>query len=227
MKKNRPCSKRKSKKIDSVSLSPGQLEETTRTLKQGGLIIFPTDTFYGLGAMMDHSSAVDRIYNLKGRDRSKPVSVVVFDIEMAMSLITGASPEARSLMDEFWPGPLTLLFPARSDLSSFTVSSEGTIGIRIPDHRLTLALLQHCGFPITATSANKAGGENPVTATEAAQSLGGEVDLILDAGPAPGGLESTVVDTTLNPPRLVREGKIPFRQVMDRLGITLTDCHDW
>ena len=176
---------------------------------------------------MDHSSAVDRIYDLKGRHRSKPISVVVFDIEMALSIITKASPDARTLMDEFWPGPLTLILPARSNLSSLAVSTERNIGIRIPDHPIPLALLHHCGFPITATSANRAGGENSITALEAANSLGAEVDLILDAGPASGGLESTVVDTTLNPPRLVREGKIPFSRVMDRLGITLTDLHDW
>lgn len=227
MKKNRPSSKRKTQRINSRKLSSDQLEECTRVLKQGGLIIFPTDTFYGLGAMVNHSSAVDRIYDLKGRDRSNPLSVVVFNVEMAMSLVTGASPEARCLMDEFWPGPLTLMLPARSDYSSFAVSKEGRIGIRIPDHPLTLTLLQHCGFPITATSANKTGGENPVTAGEAADSLEAEVDLILDAGPVPGGLESTIVDTTLNPPRLIREGKIPFSLVMDRLGITLTDQHDW
>ena len=122
MKKYHPNYKREWQKINRINRSSDQLGECTRVLKQGGLIIFPTDTFYGLGAMMDHSSAVDRIYDLKGRDPSNPISVVVKDIEMALSLVTKASPEARSLIDEFWPGPLTLLFQARSDLSGFAVS---------------------------------------------------------------------------------------------------------
>ena len=227
MKKKHYASSDKILKIDREHPSQEAIQKAVSTIREGGLVVFPTDTFYGLGADAQNKVAVERIYQVKGREAEKPILVVVSGIEGASALATEILPAARQLMERFWPGPLTLLLSARPNLPSVLLGGEDKIGVRIPNHPVALALLKEWSGPLTATSANPAGRESPLTAEEVAESLGGKVDLILDAGPTPGGQASTIVDATLRPPRLVRAGAISFDTVMEALGLTLTDQHDW
>jgi L-threonylcarbamoyladenylate synthase len=203
------------------------LKKAVSLLQKGGLVVFPTDTFYGLGADIFSQEALERIYQVKGREPLKPILVVVPHIGKLRSLATRISEQAKSLMDRFWPGPLTLLLPARSDLPSLLVGETGKIGVRIPDHPTALALLKEWNGPLTATSANPSGQASPGSIKEIETGFKLKLDMILDAGPTVGGKESTIVDTTLHPPRLVRKGRIPFDSIMETLGLTLTDEHEW
>jgi L-threonylcarbamoyladenylate synthase len=227
LKKKQGTSSGKILKVDREHPSREDLSKTIQILREGGLVAFPTDTFYGLGADARNPIAVERLYQVKGREEAKPILVVVSDRERAIALATNVSKEARQLMERFWPGPLSLLLSARSDFPPALLGGGSKIGVRVPNHPTALALLREWGGPMTATSANPAGGNSPVTAEEVAESLGPKVDLILDAGPLPGGQPSTIVDATLRPPRLVRPGRIPFSLVMEALGLTLTDEHEW
>jgi L-threonylcarbamoyladenylate synthase len=214
-------------RVDRKKPSLTDLKKAVTLLQKGGLVAFPTDTFYGLGADVFCKPALERIYQVKGRDTLKPILVVVPNIAKLQSLTTRLSKQARSLMDRFWPGPLTLLLPARSNLPSLLVGETGKIGVRIPDHPLAVALLKEWNGPLTATSANPSGQRSPRSIKEIEASFRLKLDLIIDAGPTTGGNESTIVDTTLHPPRLVRKGQIPFESIMEAIGLTLTDEHDW
>lgn len=214
-------------RVDQKKPSRTGLKKAVVSLQKGGLVAFPTDTFYGLGADVFYKPALERIYQVKGRDTLKPILVVVPNITKLQSLTIKISEQAKILMDRFWPGPLTLLLPARSDLPSILVGETGKIGVRIPDHPVALALLKEWNGPLTATSANPSGQRSPRSIKEIDASFKRKLDLIIDAGPTTGENESTIVDTTLHPPRLVRKGQIPFESIMEALGLTLTDEHDW
>ena len=203
------------------------IQEAISILRNGGLIVFPTETFYGLGADPHNAVALERLYRAKGRTDQQAVSIVVPDRLSAEGLVSEISPEANFLMDHFWPGPLTLLFRVRPGELTLPVGDTGKIGIRVPDHPVAKALLERWNGPLTATSANRTGEPSPKTIQEARDSIGEEVDLLLDAGPTAGLKGSTIVDTTLDPPRLVREGVVAFSDVMEALGYGLTEPHDW
>ncbi len=227
MRKKQDVSRGNILRVDREIPSPDSLKKAVIFLRKGGIVAFPTDTFYGLGVDIFCKAALERIYQAKGRKATNPILVVIANITYLRSLTAQVSEEAKSLIKQFWPGPLTLLFPARSDLPSALVGETGKIGVRIPAHPTALALLNEWNGPLTATSANPTGQKSPMTVQEISLSLKKKLDLILDAGPTTGENESTIIDTTLHPPRLVREGQIPFDKAMETLGLTLTDEHDW
>jgi len=184
------------------------LKEAAGVLLKGGLVAFPTETFYGLGANALDAAAVKRIFEVKGRPESKPLVVLVDSVRMAESLVKEIPAAALALMARYWPGPLTLIFRSASCLPEELTAATGTIGIRISGHPVAFELVRAAGVPITAPSANPSGEEPPVTAADVDRTLRDRIDLILDGGPTTGGLPSTMLDVTVTPPRVIRRGAL-------------------
>jgi len=203
------------------------IERAVRVVKTGGLVAFPTETFYGLAADPYNSDAIDRLFRIKGRESGKPIGLVLDDIARLEGVVKSIPAEAAELIRKFWPGPLTLLLNIGRPVSPKLTGGTGKIGVRIPSHPVALRFLRGLGQPVTATSANPSGYEPAQTAEAVRESFAAGIDLILDGGPAPGGEASTIVDATLHPPRLIREGKVPFGDVLRCLGLTPTEDHEW
>ena len=176
--------------------------ETQKVLKGGGVIAFPTDTFYGLGANPYNTKAVDKIYAIKGRHPNKPLLLLIDSIKKLDDLAEEISEAATKLIESFWPGPLTMLFKPKSTIPKNITT--GLIGIRQPGNLITRKILAELSFPLTAPSANISGEDPTTTAEQVKDRLGNKVDLILDAGICTGGEPSTLVDTTKTPVQLVR-----------------------
>ncbi|MFZ5453105.1 MAG: L-threonylcarbamoyladenylate synthase [Thermodesulfobacteriota bacterium] len=189
------------------------LQESRRLLAEGGILALPTETFYALAADPYRTGALQRLFALKGRPEDKPVLLLVADAKMARQVAADIPEMAQRLMARFWPGPLTLILPAQGDLPDLVTASTGTVGVRQPRQPVVCSWLAALGSPVTGTSANRGGRQPLILAAEVAREFGNEVDLILDAGPCPGGLPSTVVDVTAAPPRLVRAGVISKAEV--------------
>jgi L-threonylcarbamoyladenylate synthase len=188
----------------------GAFWDAARTaLKLNGILAVPTETFFGLAVDPFQEEALDRLFALKGRAPEKPVLVMVAGPEMLNQVARDIPGQARQLMEKFWPGPLTIIFPSLPHLPRRLTAGTGTIAVRQPRQPLTCRLIRALGFPITGTSANRSGRPPLVGAAEVAEEFGEGVDLILDAGPCPGGLPSTIVDVTGASLRLVRSGAIP------------------
>ncbi len=184
------------------------LVAAARVVRDGGLVAFPTETFYGLGANAFDPDAVARVFRAKGRPADKPLLVLVDSLEMAAEVVVEIPARARELIARYWPGPLTLILRARPHLPPALTAGTGTIGVRISSHPVPRALVRVAALPITAPSANSHGGPSPRTAGEVLAGLGERVDLVLDGGPTAGGAPSTVLDVTEDPPRLVRAGAV-------------------
>lgn len=180
-------------------------------LNHHGLVAFPTDTVYGLGAGVFDSIGVDRLYGVKGRNHTKAIAVLLSDPDQ-LELVAGNLPEfARRLAEAFWPGPLTLVVPKHPNVPE-SVSADETVGVRIPDHKLARSLIARSG-PLAVTSANLSGGENTQTAREVLDQLEGRIDLVLDGGRAPGGLPSTVLDCRTEEMKVLRAGPISLEKL--------------
>jgi L-threonylcarbamoyladenylate synthase len=179
------------------------------------VVVFPTDTLYGLGADVFSVPALERIFAIKGRPAALalPVLVAGWDqLEMVAQPVPGAG---LRLAHRFWPGPLTLVLPRSPQVPDPVTGGGPTVAVRMPDHRVALALARKLGRPIIGTSANPSGQADLMTLDAVESHLGQAVDYIIRAGPAPGGLASTVVDVTSGVPRLVRQGVIPFEEVLE------------
>ena len=201
------------------SYSPSTVERLSRqvasVLQRSGLVAIPTETFYGLGVNPFDARAVDRLRAVKGREDAKPILVLVASINDLSAFVEHVPPAAALLIEGFWPGPLTILFPARASLPHALTAGTGLVGMRVSSCRPLCELLRRVG-PLTGTSANRAGAAPARTAEAVEQALGDAVDLILDAGPTPGGLPSTVVDAH-HSLRIVREGAIERSVIEARL----------
>jgi len=188
-------------------------------LQTGGLVAFPTDTVYGVGALAFDGKAVESIYAAKDRPVEKAIPILISkpgDLERVGTDIPEA---ARKLAAQFWPGPLTVLVPKHADLPD-SVSATSTVGVRVPDHDVARALLRAAG-PMAVTSANISGGQSPVTAQEVYEQLGGRIPLIIDGSKTPGGMPSTLVDCTTSELQILREGPIS----LEVLRSALADSH--
>ena len=177
-------------------------------IRSGGVIAYPTDTFYGLGADPSNRGAVRRIFDIKGRAADQPVLLLLSDRADVPIWAAVVTLSAERLMDRFWPGPLTLVFRAAPRVLPELTGGTGTIGLRVPGRGLTRDLLRSLGTALTGTSANRSGGASPRNAAEVLSELGGSIDLVLDGGPSMEGLPSTVVDVTAETPRIIRLGVI-------------------
>jgi L-threonylcarbamoyladenylate synthase len=178
-------------------------------ISSGGVIAYPTDTFYGLGADPKNPAAVKKLFSLKGRLADRPILVLIPDQAAVKDWAAEITPQAEDLMRKFWPGPLTLVFTAKKGVLPELTAGMGTIGLRIPGNELTRQLLAYLGAALTGTSANVSGGPDPRTAEEVEASFAGKVDLILDSGSTAGGKPSTIVDVRFQMPKIIREGAIP------------------
>ncbi len=185
-----------------------------KVIRSGGVIVYPTETFYGLGADPANPASIKRLFEIKGRPADQPVLLLIRSADEVKQWASGITPSAEILMEKFWPGPLTLVFKAQPDVMREITAGRGTIGLRMPGSSTTLKLLEFLGSALTGTSANISGGPSPQTAEETASVIGGMVDLILDGGKTAGGRPSTVVDVSQDPPRLIREGAVPLNDIL-------------
>ena len=195
-----------------ITVDPGKPDvcEAARVINDGGVIAFPTDTLYGLGASIRHVEALERVYEIKGRDFSKPILLLVPDIESLSPFTVDVSKAAKRFMDAFWPGPLTLVFKASPEIPQVCLGGGHTIGVRIPDSPIAKVLLKEVEVPLTATSANIAGGPEPTSAQLVEETIGDRIDLIVDGGPCQDPRPSTLVDVSDDIPRILREGRISY-----------------
>ena len=177
-------------------------------LKEGKIVAFPTDTVYGLGAIYTDRAAVRRIFEAKGRDEGKPLSVLISDISQVRLLAKNISGDARVLMDKFWPGPLTMIFEKNDTVPSEVSAGGNTVGVRMPENAVARALIEAAGAPLAAPSANTSGKRSASSAREVLEDLDGRIDLVMDAGSAGSGISSTVIDMTRTPYSIVRPGDI-------------------
>jgi L-threonylcarbamoyladenylate synthase len=184
------------------------LDEAVEVLRAGGTVVFPTESFYGLGVQALDAAAVARVFRLKGRPESKPLLVLVDSVKMAEALAASISDGARELMARHWPGPLTLVLAAVPGLPQALTAGTGTVGVRVPGHPVALALVRAAGVPVTAPSANPSREAPAISAEDVRRYFGGGVDLILDGGSTAGGPGSTVADCTVWPPRVLRQGPV-------------------
>jgi L-threonylcarbamoyladenylate synthase len=195
---------------------PASIVQAEQILRKGNLTAFPTDTVYGLGVMAFNPRAIDLLYRVKGRDTSKAIAVLVGNIAALAQIANEAGPIAHRLAEEFWPGALTLVVPRHPSLPA-NLSHLPTIGVRMPDHKYTLSLLNRTG-PMAVTSANLSGEPNTTTAQEVLEQLNGRILLILDGGKTPGGVPSTVVDCTGRNLVILRAGPISLDQLLSALS---------
>lgn len=187
--------------------APAALDDAAAVLRAGGLVAFPTETFYGLGAAALDGGAVRRVVELKGRPETKPLLVIVDSLAMAERVGT-LTRAARDLAARHWPGALTLVVPARADVPPEVTAATGTIGVRVSPHPVAQGLVRALGAPVTAPSANPSGAPPPTTAAAVLAYFRDRLELVLDGGATPGGEPSTVLDTTVEPPRVLRQGAL-------------------
>ena len=196
--------------------SSGAIRQALAILQAGGLVAFPTDTVYGVGALAFDGAAVESIYAAKDRPVEKAIPVLIGDAEDLEQVAMDIPEQARRLAARFWPGPLTILVPKRRDLPE-AVSATSTVGVRVPDHEVARLLLRAAG-PMAVTSANISGAPSPVTAQEVHAQLEGRIAMILDGGRTPGGVPSTLVDCTTAELKVLREGPLSLEQLRSALG---------
>lgn len=197
---------------------PGLLGEAATLLKQGGVVAFPTETVYGLGALVFNEKAIARIFEVKQRPRFDPLIVHVADVAQLGLLATRVPPEAAVLIAHFWPGPLTLILPKVSAVPDLVTSGLPTVAVRMPRHPLALELIRQAGMPIAAPSANLFGHTSPTTAHHVREGLGQQIDLVLDGGACSVGIESTILSFCDGDPVLLRPGGIPVEEIEALIG---------
>lgn len=205
-------------RVDPERPERAVIERAAGVLRDGGLVAFPTETVYGLGADARDPAAIARIYAAKGRPSTNPLIVHAADVEGARALVASWPDAASALASAFWPGPLTLVLARAPGLPSELSAGLATVAVRVPAHAVALALIRAAGRPIAAPSANRSTELSPVAAEHVVRSLGERVDLVLDGGPTRVGIESTVVDLTGARPRVLRPGTIDAARIAAVVG---------
>jgi len=190
-----------------------QIGQAIETLKEGGIVAFPTDTVYGLGASSLDDAAVMKVYQAKGRPRHLALPLLLGSVLQIANVAIDVPETAWVLARQLLPGGLTLILHKAASISSLISGGGDKIAVRVPNHPVPIALVEGLGAPITGTSANRSGRPSPMTAEEVHRQLGDRVDLIVDGGRCPGGSESTVIDLTEDPPRMLRQGAISREEI--------------
>jgi L-threonylcarbamoyladenylate synthase len=190
-----------------------QIEKAVVILKNGGLVAYPTDTVYGLGACITESEAVDRVFQVKGRPKGMALPVLLADRNQIKEIVISVSPAAQCLADEFFPGALTIILPKSSVVPDIITGGGKTVAFRIPNHPVPLALIKGLGKPIVGTSANLSGHPSTLTAEEVRLQIGDKIDMVIDGGKCPGGIESTVIDLSGEKPVIRRQGAISIKRL--------------
>jgi L-threonylcarbamoyladenylate synthase len=194
------------------------LDHITQVLEAGQLVVLPTDTVYGLAAALKCPEAVARIYEVKRRPPERPIALLVDRIEDVETVAAEISPIAKRLMEKFWPGGLTIALPRRPEIPDIVTAGGPTVAVRLPNHPVPRALIRRLRAPLPTTSANRSGNPSPLTARQALVEIGADVAAILDGGPSPGGVESTVIDLTASQPRITRVGAVTVEALEEALG---------
>jgi L-threonylcarbamoyladenylate synthase len=206
-------------KINHEKPEPSLVAYAAEQIKAGHVLGMPTDTFYGLAADPFNLRAVERVYEIKSRSRHKPLSLLIESEEQAEMLAREPMPdEFFELARKFWPGPLTIIVPAASRLPLKVTANTGNVALRIPSANIPLAVIRAAGVPITATSANLSGASECTTATAVRDQLQQSIGIIVDGGPSPRVVSSTIVDLSEGAWRVLREGAIPRQEIADVLG---------
>jgi L-threonylcarbamoyladenylate synthase len=198
--------------VDPTHPDPHAIAEAAKVLARGGLVAFPTETVYGLGANALNESAVEAVFRAKGRPPTDPLIVHVTDLDLLANIAQEIPDVVQELGHRFWPGPLTLILHKRAVVPDAVTAGLPTVGVRVPSHPIALALLRAGGVPVAAPSANRFSKPSPTSAEHVMADLDGLIDVVLDAGPTPIGIESTILDLTVSPPLVRRPG-----------GVTLTE----
>jgi len=209
--------------VDPSAPDPHAIAAAAQVIRAGGLVAFPTETVYGLGANALDAAAVARIFSAKGRPANDPIIAHIANLEQLDTLADNAPAIAHVLARHFWPGPLTLVLLRRPVVPANLSAGRDTVAVRMPAHPVALALIAAAGVPIAAPSANRFSRPSPTTANHVLDDLQGRVDLVLDGGPTLIGVESSVVDLTIDPPALLRPGGVPFEALQSLLpGLVFT-----
>jgi len=204
-------------KIDPLYPEPLLIERIAANLREGRILAYPTETFYGLGADAGNERAVEKIFSIKGRNFSNPLPIIIGTEDELDGLATDVPEAAQRLIRAFWPGPLTLVFRASPAISPRLTANTGLIGIRISSHPVARSLAQALGGPLTATSANLSGADESTTPQEVYRTLAPLLDGIIDGGRTPGWKGSTVVNMAVHPPRILRIGIISENEIRKAL----------
>ena len=202
---------------------PNAVRDAAAILRRGGLLGIPTETVYGLGADALNEDAVSRIFLAKGRPQDNPLIIHVPDASWLERYCRSVPPAAYQLAERFWPGPLTMILPRRDIVPLQTTGGLETVGVRCPNHPVTLAIIEAAGVPIAAPSGNTSGRPSPTTAPHMIEDMDGRIDGIVDGGPCTVGVESTIIDLTVTPPRLLRPGGLPRESLRQGLGEVAVD----
>jgi len=195
-----------------------ELEEAVRSLSSGGVVVFPTDTLYGLGADVFSLAALQRIFSIKGRRADLALPVLVAGLDQVEAVAQPMSAQAQRLAERFWPGPLTLVMRRSPDLPGLVTGGADTVAVRMPGHPVPLELARRLGRPITGTSANRSGQPDLLDLSALENQLGNLVDHIIQTGPVPAGTASTIVNVTGDTPQLLRGGAISLEEILEAAG---------
>jgi L-threonylcarbamoyladenylate synthase len=212
--------------VDSLVDNEGgypQIQEAAKLINQDEVIAFPTETVYGLGASAFSSQAVQKIFQAKGRPSDNPLIVHISQYAQLDRLVTSIPVKADKLMDAFWPGPLTLILPKKAGIAPEVTAGLDTVGVRMPDHPVALALIGQADTPLAAPSANRSGRPSPTTAAHVYEDLQGRIAGLIDGGPTGVGVESTVVDLTVDPPVILRPGGVTKEEIEQVIGSVSVD----
>ena len=211
-------------KVDLRQASSAEVIQTAaKILQEGGLVAFPTETVYGLGGNGLDSAACEKIYLAKGRPSDNPLILHISEIEELDRIVAEVSPQAKALMDAFWPGPLTMILPRKPIVPLRTTGGLDTVGVRCPNHPVTLAIIREADVPIAAPSGNTSGRPSPTCLADMREDMDGKIDGVFDGGPCAVGVESTIIDLTVTPPRLLRPGGLPLEALEEVLGEVAVD----
>lgn len=205
-------------KIDIDNIDESQIEEAGKIIREGGLVAFPTETVYGLGADALNKDASAKIYAAKGRPSDNPLIAHISDISMLEQLVVDVPPVAEQLIEAFWPGPMTLIFKKSNIVPKTTTGGLDTLAVRFPNHPIAKALIDAAGVSIAAPSANLSGKPSPTLGEHVVDDMDGRIDMIIDGGMVGMGLESTIIDVTVTPPMILRPGFITYEMVKDLIG---------
>lgn len=200
-------------RLDSFEREEQALKRAKEVLLQGGLVACPTETFYGLAVDATNEEAIRRLFALKKRAAEHPILLLIPSVELISEYVIRIPPVAHHLIKEFWPGGLTLVFEASERISPLLTAGTGKIGLRLSNHPLATALAQAIGAPVTGTSANISGTPPCCSANEVLVSFREDIDLIIDGGETTGGIGSTILDVTVDPPQILRNGMVQRRRL--------------
>jgi L-threonylcarbamoyladenylate synthase len=207
-------------KIDKDNIDLAKIREAANVIRKGGLVAFPTETVYGLGANALDETAVNKIFTAKGRPSDNPLIVHISDRKSLSAIVKSIPENALILMDKFWPGPLTIILKKSPGIPRIITAGLDSVAVRMPAHPIALALINESGLPVAAPSANISGRPSPTDASHVIEDLMGKVDIIIDGGSTSVGLESTVLDLTATPLTILRPGGVTKRRISDALGGT-------